>query len=439
MRLLLAPRQVALALVPPRVLMAFVLMAFGVTALVAIGAGSASAQEWTRFRGPNGQGQSESVFDAKFTQSDFAWKTTLPGEGASSPVLWGNKLFLIASDRASATRFLVCLDAKSGKALWTNDYESQTHKLHSRSSYSSSTPAVDSERLYVAWSTRETTTFMALDHDGKELWKKDLGRWIGSHVFGTSPMIYKDMVILHNSLQSSGLDPGEKPGNSFMMAFDRKTGEEIWRSARPGARVCYSVPAVYHPPGGGPDQLVCCSTEEGVYSLNPTNGKLNWKTAGAIKMRAVSSPVIADGLIFGSTGSGGGGNYVVAIRPGTQPEVVYEIKQNAPYVPTSVTYKGLLFLFGDKGIASCADIQTGEVHWRQRMSTGFSGSPIRAGDKIYLISDEGELFCLAGSKEFKVLGKSELGETSRSTPAVHDGRMYLRTKTHVICVKQAAS
>jgi outer membrane protein assembly factor BamB len=169
------------------------------------------------------------------------------------------------------------------------------------------------------------------------------------------------------------------------------------------------------------------------------NGKLNWKTAGAIKMRSVSSPVIARGLILGSTGSGGGGNYVVAVRPGTQPEVVYEIKRNAPYVPTSVVYKGLVFLFGDKGIASCADVETGEVQWVERMSTGFSGSPIRAGDKIYTITDDGELLCIAGTKDFKLLGKTDLEEPSRSTPAVHDGHMYLRTKSHLICVEQSAS
>lgn len=397
------------------------------------------AQEWTRFRGPNGQGQSESVFDAQFTESDFAWKASLPGEGNSSPVLWGNKLFVLASDRGDATRFVVCLDAKTGDELWRRIYKSKTHKLHSRSSYSSSTPAVDEERVYVAWSTHDSTTFMALDHDGNEVWKRDLGRWIGSHGFGTSPIVYKEMVILHNSLQASGLNKDEAPGDSFMLAVNRKTGEQVWRADRPGARVCYSVPAIYEPPAGGPDQLVCCSTVEGVYSLDPTNGKLNWNTEGAIRMRSVSSPVIAGDLILGSTGSGGGGNYVVAVRPGDKPEIAYQIKRNAPYVPTSVAHNGLLFMFGDKGFASCADVQTGEIHWRERMSTGFSGSPIRAGDKVYVISDEGELIALAISKNFKVLGKSDLGEPSRSTPAVHDGRMYLRTKTHMICVKQSAS
>ena len=93
----------------------------------------------------------------------------------------------------------------------------------------------------------------------------------------------------------------------------------------------------------------------------------------------------------------------------------------------------------DKGIASCADVETGEVQWVERMSTGFSGSPIRAGDKIYTITDDGELLCIAGTKDFKLLGKTDLEEPSRSTPAVHDGHMYLRTKSHLICVEQSAS
>jgi outer membrane protein assembly factor BamB len=397
-------------------------------------------QEWTRFRGPNGAGQSESIFPAKFNPANYAWKKKLPGAGHSSPVLWGNKLFVLGSDRKTATRMVICMDAKSGAEHWAKVYLSETHKLHSRSSYASCTPAVDEQRVYLAWSTHRTTTFMALDHDGEEIWKLDLGRWVGSHGFGTSPMLYKDMVILHNSLQVDQLDPDQgEPGEGFMLAVDRKSGKEIWRSPRPGARVCYSVPAIYQPPDGGAEQLICCDTKEGIFSLNPLNGELNWKTEGLIKMRSVSSPVIAGGLILGSTGSGGGGNYVVAIRPGNKPEIAYQIRQSAPYVPTPVAYNGLLFLFFDKGVVSCVDLSTGSVYWRERLSEGFSGSPIRVGDKVYCISDVGELICVAASKQFKMLGESNLGEPSRSTPAVHKGRMYMRTNSHLICVDQSSS
>jgi len=407
---------------------------FSLTCLVVCGSTSL-AQEWTRFHGPNGEGQSDTLFPGQFATSDFAWRKELPGAGHSSPVLWGDKLFVLGSDRTTAERIVICLDAETGSTRWTKEYESQTHPLHARSSYASSSPAVDAERVYVAWSTRDTTTLMALDHDGSEVWKLDLGRWIGSHGFGTSPMLYQDMVILHNSLQAKSLEPGERPGDSTMLAFNRTTGDAVWRSPRGGARVCYSVPAIYQPPIG-PDELICCSTSEGIFSLNPLNGQLNWKTEGAIKMRSISSPLIADGLIFGSTGSGGGGNYVVAVRPSREPEIVYQVKRNAPYVPTLVAHEGMLFLFYDKGIVSCLDMQTGAEHWRERIAAGFSGSPIRAGDKVYCISDDGELICVAASKEFKSFGKTELGESSRSTPAVHQGRMYLRTDTHIICVEK---
>jgi outer membrane protein assembly factor BamB len=398
------------------------------------------AQEWTRFRGPNGAGQSESIFPGKFAPANYAWKKKLPGVGHSSPVLWADRLFLLGSDRGTATRMVICMDAKSGETRWTKVYKSETHHLHPRSSYASCTPAVDEQQIYLAWSTHRTTTFMALDHRGEEVWRLDLGRWVGSHGFGTSPMLYKEMVILHNSLQVDQLEPDQgEPGHGFMLAVDRKTGKEIWRSPRPGARVCYSVPAIYQPDDGGAEQLICCDTKEGIFSLDPTNGKLNWKTEGLIKMRSVSSPVIAGGLILGSTGSGGGGNYVVAIRPGTTPEVAYQIKQSAPYVPTPVAYNGMLFLFYDKGIVSCVDLSSGSIHWRERLTKGFSGSPIRAGNKVYCISDDGTLICIAASKQFKLLGQSDLGESSRSTPAVHQGRMYLRTDSHLICVDQSSS
>jgi outer membrane protein assembly factor BamB len=328
---------------------------------------------------------------------------------------------------------VICLNATTGASLWTKPYESQTHPLHARSSYASSTPAVDAECVYVAWSTRDTTTLMALDHEGREVWQRDLGRWIGSHGFGASPILYDGQVILHNSLQAESLEPGEEPGDSCMLAVDRRTGEEIWRSSLGSARVCYSTPAIYRPAQGA-DELICCSTAEGIFSLDPRSGRVNWNTAGAIKMRSVSSPVIAGELILGTTGSGGGGNYLVAIRPAVPREIVYQVRRNAPYVPTPVAHEGMLFLWSDKGIVSCLDLQTGEEHWRERMATGFSGSPIRAGDKVYCISEDGELICVAAAREFYSYGKTRLGEFSHSTPAVHRGRMYLRTDTHMVCI-----
>lgn len=392
---------------------------------------SLAAEEWTRFHGPNGTGASEAKsIPAQWSESDYNWKVSLPGLGHSSPVIWGRKLFVLSADPDTATRYVLCYDTESGAKLWQRDFPSEIHHLHERSSYASCTPAVDAERVYVAWSTPSKTSFVALDHDGQVQWDLDLGPWVSQHGFGTSPMLYKDLVILSNSQQAHQLKPGETPGKSFMMAFDRATGKQRWATPRVSVNVCYSVPCIYTPPGGK-DQLISISTGNGMFSLDPETGQENW-SLDLFSMRTVSSPLIVGDVIFGSTGSGGGGNYVVAVRMGDLPRELYRVKQSAPYVPTSVAYGDLVFLFYDKGVVSCIDAQTGTEHWRERVAgTAFSGSAVRAGDKVYCISEDGEVIVVAASKQFQLLGRNPLGEPSRSTPAIAGGRMYLRTYSHL--------
>jgi outer membrane protein assembly factor BamB len=144
-------------------------------------------------------------------------------------------------------------------------------------------------------------------------------------------------------------------------------------------------------------------------------------------MRAVSSPQLVGDLIIGTTGSGGGGNYVVAIKPGEKPAEVYRIKTQAPYVPTPVIKGDLMFLWSEQGIVTCVDVKTGEKHWQQRIGGKFWASPVIAGDKLYSLSESGEVVVLAAEKEFKELGRMPLGDESRSTPAISGGRIYLRT------------
>jgi hypothetical protein len=217
-----------------------------------------------------------------------------------------------------------------------------------------------------------------------------------------------------------------------MMAFDKESGKEIWRRERVSVNVCYSVPFIMQGPSG--DELICTSTGDGVFSLNPRNGEENWKLEGAFSMRTVASPILAGGHVFGSTGSGQGGNYIIAVKPGQNAEEVFRIKTQASYVPTMIAYDNLVFSWFDGGIVTCFDAETGERYWQNRLGSAFSGSPIRAGDRMYCINDGGVVFCVACDKEFKPLGESPLGEDSRSTPAVSGGRMYLRTYSHLISV-----
>lgn len=393
--------------------------------LCLLAAGS-PAQEWTRFRGPDGTGVSEATtIPVQWTEDDYNWKTKLPGVGHSCPVVWGRKVFLLSANPQDATRHVLCVDTETGKILWQRDFTSATHKLHQRSSYASATPAVDEKHVYVAWATPEEITLVAFDHDGKDAWSKNLGSFTSQHGWGASPIVYKDFVILHNSQDAD-------PGLSYMQAFDRHTGDEIWRAPLSTPNVCYSVPFIFAPPRGGADELICTCTGTGIFSLDPLTGKQNWAVADLFKMRNVSSPIVVNGMVFGACGSGSySENAIVAVKLGDKPQLAYELKNGddfkAPYVPCLIGYEEMVFCLYDKGFASCIDAATGKIHWMRRTDGAFSGSPIRVRDKIYIVDEDGVVWVLAASQSYQVLAKNPLGEPSRSTPAVADGRIYFRT------------
>lgn len=289
---------------------------------------------------------------------------------------------------------------------------------------------MDEDRVYVAWSDPHATTLKAFSHQGDEIWTVDLGTWISQHGFGTSPIIYGELVILQSSQETSKLEGVPEPDHSFVVAVDRSSGSIRWKTPRKIDTASYSVPCIYQPENG-PPEIVCCNTGEGIFSLDPETGAENWSSR-VFTMCTVSSPILSSGLIFGTTGSGGGGSYVVALRPGKKPEVKYEFKQQAPYVPTPVCRDSMMYMISDKGIATCMETETGKLIWQERVGGNFSGSLVRVADKIYCMDDEGVVVVLAAEPKYRLIGKFPLGEGSRSTPAVADGRIYLRTYSHLV-------
>jgi len=387
----------------------------------------AGGENWTRFRGPNGTGASEAEgIPVTWTEADYNWKIELPGGGNSSPVVWGERVFITSGDPKTGDQVVLCLNAEAGRTIWEKRLPSSPHHLHSRNSYASSTPAVDAERLYVAWASPDKYRLAALDHGGNLVWEIELGPFDSQHGFGTSPIVVGEMVIIGSE---------QKGPNSFLLAVDRRTGETKWKTPREYRRTAYSTPCVREKEDGE-TELIFNSGANGITGVDPQTGEVNWQIK-VFDKRSVSSPICVGGLAFGSCGSGGGGNYVVAVRPGgegKEPEVAYKIAKSAPYVPTPVAYGDLVFLWYDKGVASCIEAGTGEIHWQERVSGNYSGSPVRVEDRIYCISDEGECVVLAADKEFKLLARNDLGERSRATPAVAGGRMYLRTYGHLMSI-----
>jgi outer membrane protein assembly factor BamB len=192
---------------------------------------AAVGQQWARFRGPNGNGESEATtIPDRWADDDYNWKVQLPGVGHSSPVVWNERLFLLSADPQDATRYVLCLSTKDGSTLWKRDFAARPYPIHVRNSFASTTPAVDEGHVYVAWATPDRLTLMALNHDGQTVWSQDnLGPCVSMHGFGGSPMLCQDLVILCNEQDKEQENPTQ---TSSVMAFDRLTGQPRWTTPR---------------------------------------------------------------------------------------------------------------------------------------------------------------------------------------------------------------
>jgi outer membrane protein assembly factor BamB len=402
--------------------------------LFSLAADSAEGQQaWDRFRGPNGSGVS---LESKLPSdcSNYTWKKELKGSGSSSPVIWGNRLFVTSCNPESASLHLQCLDVGTGEDVWSRDFESRPYHLHSRNSFASATPAVDHDHVYVTYADPEHTRLVALDHDGNPVWSRDFGRWVSQHGFGISPQVYREHVVFFNSQQADRVRSGPA-GDSRLIAVNRKDGSDVWTVPLKATRTCYSMPAIMTD-ADGEAHWISCNTGDGFFCINAKTGEKNWSLL-PFRMRTVASTLVANGMVVGSCGSGGGGNYLVAIKlsadPSQLPQKAFQIP-NANYVPSPIAVDDKLFFFTDKGVARCVDLQSGKSIWKKRLAPGFSGSPVATEDKIFIADEQGTVHVLAVSEEFKRLAEHDLGESTRATPAIRGDQIFFRTDSHLICV-----
>ncbi len=409
-----------MSLRPLRILTALILFGF-----IRLG----SAQEWTRFRGPNGTGISQAkTIPTVWTEKDINWRIALPGAGHSSPVLWGDRVFLTTADETNGQLIVLGVGAADGRLFWQKPFPFARFRKHNFNTFASSSPAVDADRVYLCWTVPARQTLLALNHEGKPVWERDLGPFVSQHGGGASPIVYKGKVILVN----------QQDGESFVIAVDAVTGETRWKTARQTTVAAYSTPCVFQPRDRTPE-LIFDSQSHGIAALDPETGKPLWELGNAFDKRTVSSPVIADDLIIGACGSGEGGNYLVAVRPGDpvsdkKPEVVYTIRKSAPYVPTSVCVGDRLFLWSDNGVVSCLEPESGALKWQGRVGGNFFSSPVWVNGRLFCVSSLGEVIVVEASDQFRLLARNPLGERTHSTPAVAGGRMFIHTASHLISV-----
>lgn len=400
----------------------------------------ARAEDWPRFRGPDGAGIGRAPeLPMPWTMSNQLWRAALPGSGHSSPVVVGPRLFVTCTEQATAKRMLLCLDAATGATNWMREFPSRTFQQNTDNSYASATPAADADGVVAVWTTPDEVLLVALDNAGHEIWRRPLGPFVCNHGSGSSPIIVGGLVVLNNDQDDPTAAPQNyaKPdaqktaGKSFVIALDRKTGEQRWRLERSSNQASFATPATRRTEAGGLE-IICASTAHGLTGVDAETGKVTWNGGGEFKKRCVGSPAFGAGVVVQTEGSGGMGARLVAVRPGSTTEIAYELQKPLPYVPSPLVVGDLLYLWGDNGQVACLRAATGEAIWRERVDGSFYGSPICVNGCILNITKTGDAILLGGGAAFEIVGKIPLGEKCFATPAVAGGRLFVRTFAHVI-------
>lgn len=396
----------------------------------------ADQSEWSRFRGPNGGGIASNVAMPKDPTSAIQWEKNIVGIGHSSPIVWKDKLYVQSAEESGAKQYLLCIDTGTGKTHWQREIAATDYRIHNRNSFGSSTPLADESGVYVVWGATDKNQLAKFSHDGEPIWTTDIGSYHSSHGPAFTVSAVDELIIVPMLEEPPKREGGVESVQARILAIDKNTGEERWAAKRGNGKASYSTPCIFERDGSR--ELIFCNTAEGMFSLDPITGRENWSLA-VFDLRTVSSPVVAGDLLLGTNGSGGGGNYLVAVRPGENPKEVFRVTQQAPYVPTPLFKDGLIFLWSDRGIASCLDGKTGESLWRERVGDSASASPICVGDQLIGVTDRGEVHVIKASRNYEPITKFSLGATTRATPAVANGTIFFRTESQLIAIRGEAT
>lgn len=396
---------------------------------------AANAGNWERFRGPNGTGSvADKDVPVKWTEANILWKIPVPGRGNSSPVIWGNRLFLQTASDDATQRSLLCYDTANGKVVWTRSVPSGKGKINERNSLASCTPATDGERVYVLFWDGKEISLHAFNFKGDTVWKRDLGAFKSQHGPAHSPMVYDGKVFLNN----------DQDGSSKLLAFDAVTGKTAWEAQRKAFRACYGTPFL-NDRADGSKELIVASTA-GITGYDPATGKEYWWytwTFQGMALRIVASPVAANGLVFVNSGAGEGGRSQIAVKLGgkgdvTETNLAWENRKSFPYVPSLLTKGEHLYSVTDLGLAACHVAATGEEVWNQRLNSPVTASPVLIDGKVYAIGEDGKVFVFEAATKYKLLAVNTLDEPVSASPAVADSRLFIRGREHLFCIGKPA-
>jgi len=415
-----------------------------------------SEGSWPQWRGPSGQGTSnEKNLPAEWgAGNNIKWRTSIPGRGHSSPIVWGNRIFLTTAIEgevvpgAKAVKHMdgdkefvhpdsvganhkhqfkvVCIDRVSGRILWAETaFEGTPYDdRHRKSSYAASTPTTDGNMVYAFFGTEG---FYAFDMNGKLKWKVDLGKLATAGMgTGTSPVLFGNVVIVQCDEENGTA--------SFIVGLDKKTGKEVWRTPRK-VQVSWSTPLLVQTTKRA--ELIT-SGNEFVISYDPATGKELWRHKG-VDSNAIPSPVANDNMVFVSAGFPT--KIAMAINLGANGDlaenVAWRYAKGTAYVPSPILYGDYLYLTSDRGVLTCLDARTGEVKYeggRVPVPATFTASPIAFDGKILLTSEDGDTFVVKAGPKHEIVGTNSVGEPVYASPAVAGGHIFIRGEKNLYCI-----
>jgi outer membrane protein assembly factor BamB len=384
------------------------------------------ARYWPRWRGPSGQGLvADSGYPDRWSATrNVVWRTPVPGRGNSSPVVWGDHIFLTAGDDRGRRLYVLAYRRSDGSLLWETEVAPGPREaVHRKNGPASATPATDGERVYVSLGSRGLA---ALDFNGAVLWLTEVGRIANYHGPAGSPLLYRDKLIIYQDQRRGG----------FVAAYDTATGEQIWRTSR-GQSVGWGTPVAIRV--GDHDELIV-SSQRLVQSYDPSTGEELWRCDGMLR-EVIPTPAVGHGLVYCASGRAGP---TLAIRPGgrgdvTRTHVEWSITRGSPFVPSPTVYGDYLYQINDmSSIITCLNARTGETVWQERLGRprreGISASPIVVDDKLFVTNDEGQTFVLKTGPDFEILHVNDIGAPTLASPALVDGIWYVRTADELFAI-----
>ena len=439
-----------------------------VVALLQLGptARTAPAVNWPGFRGPSASGvaDGQNLPDTwnGVTGANIRWKVEIPGLAHSSPIVWGDRVYVTSAissrgdatfkpglygegtaseDRTPQKWVVIALDRKTGKTVWqTTAYEGvPKEKRHIKATYANATPVTDGRYVIAFFGSQGLYAF---DMNGKAVWQKDLGFLntgaydLPEYEWGTasSPIIYKNLVIVQCDTQDE----------SFVMASDIKTGKTVWKTARKELP-SWGTPTVVQPRKGRPELVTNASNF--IRGYNPDTGAELWRLGGSSKITA-PTPVFSNDLVIVASGRaperpifaikpGGLGDITPVASEPSSANVVWRKTGRGSYMPTPIIYGDIVHVLGNAGLFDAYDLATGGEIYRQRIEhggSGFSASPVAADGRIYLSSEDGDIFVVQTGPAFQQLSRNPMGEPLMSTPALAGEAMYVRGEKHLFAI-----